>query len=168
MVSAYCRGFKPYYILEQDLNDLKLKYEIGAKEEFSKHYNDEYVHNPDPMNNYEPFFMGGSFEEIIKYTDNVIYFKKKMVKEGKREKETKLVYINKESKKFLNDVYSKTHLPAYTLTRFYQNQPQLCEVAKLGSQMLLKIYQGDDRFIIDPGEELRLDLDNLNVSKFCN
>ena len=41
-------------------------------------------------------------------------------------------------------------------------------MAKLGSRMLLKVYQEDGRYLIDPGEELRLDLDNLDVGKYCS
>lgn len=59
-VRAYCQGLKPYYQLEQDLSSLKFEYEIGEKEDFAKHYNDDYVPNPDPLNNNEHLFMQGS------------------------------------------------------------------------------------------------------------
>lgn len=59
-------------------------YDIGCKEEFSKHYNDDYRNNPDPLNNNEHYKFSGTQEEIIEFTDNVIYFKNKMVAEGKR------------------------------------------------------------------------------------
>ena len=77
---------KPDFMLEQDLNNLKDKYIVGGKEEFSKHYKDDYVMNPDPLNNNDHLFMQGSLDDIIKFTDNVIFFKKKMVREGKRDK----------------------------------------------------------------------------------
>lgn len=91
---------------------MKAAYDYGTKEAFARSYHEDYVKNPDPMGNEEHYRWGSSrleadssnaecwkdqdqVEKVIAFTDNVMYYKKKMQKAGKRPRDQRLVFVNK-------------------------------------------------------------------------
>jgi hypothetical protein len=83
-ISKYGRGNKTSGELKQDIKRFKRIFDTGEKDEFSKHYTDVYLNNPDPLNDNDQYKFLGSKEDIIQFTDNVIFFKNKMISDGKR------------------------------------------------------------------------------------
>lgn len=120
-------------------------------------------------------------KKVLKFTDNVIYYKRKMEKEGKRVKEPPLVHIHKKDIKqrdedaspifnirmtqnFSDALSINTHNQAkrefqkfdYRNTKFYQNKPHLCEVAAITNKAMLDMYSWDKRYEVDENEYIRL------------
>ena len=123
--------------MERD--ELAAAYDFGSKEEFARNYIEEYVANPDPLSNRKRYEWGGSckqtaastagcpskadnMQEIIDYMDNVMYYKNKMEREGKREKDERLVYINKiKVEEGQDEATIAERFARMRHTKFYQN-----------------------------------------------
>ena len=119
----YQRGMINLVSLKNELKDVKAKYIQMQLDDFCEKYAEiePYKLEEKPLENREKYTWTNNLKELLKFTDNVIYYKKRMVSEGKRKKQGKLVFINK------TEIDENGHADeSYKLTKFYQNQPRLC------------------------------------------
>ena len=77
--------------------------------------------------------MSSNPKEMIKFMDNVIYYKQKMIKLGKREPEDSSTFLNRRKAKGIEDGSAQCN----RYTRRFQSQPEsICEVARIASRLL--------------------------------
>jgi len=160
-------GMMNEYNLQLEVQKVKDMYEQLRKEDFADKYDDSYVNIPNPAQNRGKYMMTRDQKELLQFTDNVIFYKKKMVELGKREEERPRVYINKLYTGLQDGGRQRDNSINYQNTIFYQRQPTLCDVAKAASQVLLKVYDADSRYIVDEKDYERVRFDNNNTSKKC-
>lgn len=123
------------------------------------------MNNPNPNEDFEKYMMSEDINEMIQYVDKIIYYKKKMVKLGRRSPDEPRVYINKLFVGLAGDNQQVNR--SYRNTRFYQRQPKLCNIAKMASLILLKVYDEDDRYFVDEKDYERVLPSNIQTSKDC-
>ena len=111
--------------------------------------------------------MKNEIDEILKFTDNVIYYKQQMIKQKKMLPQPPLVYLNMATVAADGSINE-----SYKHSKLYQNQPQLCEVARIASKLLIQIYQQYKRYVIDEEDFKRVGIvydenDKQHKKKLC-
>ena len=105
------------YSLNQEVEHIQEQYEFLKKEDFADNYTEEYINNPDPITDFEQYMMSKDIDELMYKMDQLIYYKKKMIKLGKRDPDEPRVYINK---LFLGLSHNGPPSLSYRNTIFYQ------------------------------------------------
>lgn len=141
--------------LQLQHQSLKRDEDLKAKEAFANSYDDSIQIGPNPLENRDRYLMNGNAKEVIKYMDNIIFYKQKMIKLGKREPQDSSTFLNK--KRAGGQEVENTKCNRYT--RRFQNQPKnICKVARIASRLLYQLYEHDDKYVIDDLEKARLGL----------
>ena len=95
ILNQYRKGFLGLVGLQNELARVAQKYDLAEKELFASQYSEKHVVNEDPTNNFDAYLWDENPKKVIRFTDKVVYYKRKMEKLGKRTQEKPLVFIHK-------------------------------------------------------------------------
>lgn len=129
-------------------------------EEFASSYDDTYRTNLDPRADPHKYLLDPNSHKTLHFLEKIKYFKDKQVQAGLRSPDDRnlTVFLNKRK---VSQPTSATYFPLQK--RIHAKQPkQICEIARIATLFLLKVYSNDPRYIVHPDEFIRLNVDSVH------
>jgi hypothetical protein len=93
-------------------------------------------------------------QKVIDFIDNIIYYR---AKKGETSYPYLPVRVVKKDAVDPTDNYVKNR-------KYFEQSNHLCKLHRIASLLLLKIYQNDDRFVVAPTEQGRIEQVNIECT----